>query len=136
MSEAIFLPQFPPDLSGYALKEHTHSQYLTEHQSLTNYATKTYVQNQIAAIDFPDAGVTTFNGRAGAVVPKDGDYTADMVGAAAKSHSHSGYASSTHNHDSDYAAKSHTHTLSSLGIDESKMTINKTDKRSLWRISP
>lgn len=109
MANAILIPQFEPDLSDYALKSHTHDQYLTSHQSLTNYATKTYVQNQIAAIDFPDAGVSTFNGRSGAVVPKDGDYTASMVGAAAKTHSHTGYASSTHNHDSDYAAKSHTH---------------------------
>ena len=31
----------PTDLSGYALKEHEHSQYLTEHQSLEGYAKKT-----------------------------------------------------------------------------------------------
>ena len=109
MSEAIFLPQFPPDLSNYALKDHTHSQYLTAHQSLINYATKTYVQQQISAIDFPDAGVVTFNGRAGAVVPKTGDYTASMVGAAATSHTHDTYALTTHNHDDLYALKSHTH---------------------------
>ena len=94
MANAILIPQFEPDLSGFALKEHTHSQYLTEHQSLTNYATKTYVANQIAAIDFPDAGVLTFNGRAGAVEPKNGDYTADMIGAAPKSHTHSQYLTS------------------------------------------
>ena len=29
----------------------------------------------------PDVGVTTFNGRKGAVTPQEGDYTADMVGA-------------------------------------------------------
>ena len=29
----------------------------------------------------PDTGVTTFNGRTGAVTPQEGDYTADMVGA-------------------------------------------------------
>ena len=29
----------------------------------------------------PDTGVTTFNGRTGAVTPKAGDYTAEMVGA-------------------------------------------------------
>lgn len=29
----------------------------------------------------PDTGVTTFNGRKGGVVPQDGDYTAEMVGA-------------------------------------------------------
>ena len=29
------------------------------------------------------AGVTSFNGRSGAVTPKAGDYTADMVGALA-----------------------------------------------------
>lgn len=31
----------------------------------------------------PDTGVTTFNGRTGAVTPQAGDYTADMVGARA-----------------------------------------------------
>ena len=31
----------------------------------------------------PDTGVTTFNGRTGAVTPQTGDYTADMVGARA-----------------------------------------------------
>jgi len=33
------------------------------------------------AQDAPETGVTTFNGRTGAVVPTAGDYTADMVGA-------------------------------------------------------
>ena len=120
MANAILIPQFEPDLSDYALKDHTHSQYLTSHQSLTSYATKTYVQQQISAIDFPDAGVTTFNGRSGVVVPKTGDYTATMVGAAATNHTHSayaltththsGYASSTHNHDTVYSKLTHTHT--------------------------
>lgn len=31
--------------------------------------------------DAPEGGVTSFNGRTGAVTPKTGDYTADMVGA-------------------------------------------------------
>ena len=31
--------------------------------------------------DAPDTGVTTFNGRSGAVTPQTGDYTAEMVGA-------------------------------------------------------
>lgn len=31
--------------------------------------------------DAPDTGVTTFNGRTGAVTPQSGDYTAEMVGA-------------------------------------------------------
>lgn len=67
------------DLSGYALKDHTHSQYLTSHQdisgksdvghkhtlsditnysapNLTNYATKTYVQEQIDALEVTGAG--------------------------------------------------------------------------------
>lgn len=30
--------------------------------------------------DAPDTGVTTFNGRTGAVTPQSGDYTAEMVG--------------------------------------------------------
>lgn len=34
------------------------------------------------------AGVSSWNGRDGAVVPNHGDYTAAMVGAAAESHSH------------------------------------------------
>lgn len=35
----------------------------------------------VAWEDAPDTGVTSFNGRTGAVTPQEGDYTADMVGA-------------------------------------------------------
>lgn len=35
----------------------------------------------VAWSDAPDTGVTTFNGRTGAVTPQSGDYTAEMVGA-------------------------------------------------------
>ena len=35
-----------------------------------------------AAAEGVDVGVTTFNGRTGAVTPQNGDYTAEMVGAA------------------------------------------------------
>lgn len=51
------------DLSNYATKAelnnkadsvHTHSEYLTEHQSLENYATKTYVDDAIENIDIPE----------------------------------------------------------------------------------
>ena len=35
----------------------------------------------VAWSDAPDTGVTTFNGRTGAVTPQAGDYTAEMVGA-------------------------------------------------------
>lgn len=35
-----------------------------------------------AAAEGVDVGVTTFNGRAGAITPQNGDYTAEMVGAA------------------------------------------------------
>ena len=35
----------------------------------------------VAWEDAPEAGVTSFKGRTGAVTPKEGDYTADMVGA-------------------------------------------------------
>ena len=50
----------------------------------------TGVQGQVVGFDdegdaiampAPDTGVTTFNGRTGAVLPVSGDYTADMVGA-------------------------------------------------------
>lgn len=50
----------------------------------------------------------------------------DLSSYALKSHTHSGFASSSHSH-SGYASSSHSHTLASLGIDESKMTINKTE---------
>ncbi len=52
----------------------------------------TGVQGQVVGFDddgdavampAPDTGVTTFNGRTGAVTPQSGDYTADMVGARA-----------------------------------------------------
>lgn len=32
-------------------------------------------------VEAPEGGVTSFNGRAGAVIPQDGDYTAEQVGA-------------------------------------------------------
>lgn len=35
----------------------------------------------VAWSDAPETGVTTFNGRTGAVTPQSGDYTAEMVGA-------------------------------------------------------
>ena len=41
--------------------------------------------NQIRAIP---TGVTSFNGRTGAVEPQAGDYTADDVGAAPANHTH------------------------------------------------
>lgn len=41
--------------------------------------------NQIRAIP---TGVTSFNGRTGAVEPQAGDYTADDVGAAPANHNH------------------------------------------------
>ena len=34
--------------------------------------------------DAPDTGVTTFNGRTGAVTPQSDDYTAEMVGGKAQ----------------------------------------------------
>lgn len=37
----------------------------------------------VAWEDAPEGGVTSFNGRTGAVTPQTGDYTADMVGARA-----------------------------------------------------
>ena len=36
---------------------------------------------EAVAVAPPDMGVTTFNGRTGAVTPQNGDYTAEMVGA-------------------------------------------------------
>lgn len=58
MAEAIILPQFVPDLSkyaltehthsGYASKKHTHSQYLTSHQSLYGYATQSWVKTYVS----------------------------------------------------------------------------------------
>lgn len=58
MAESIIIPQFPPDLSGYAsrshshsdyaLTSHTHSQYLTSHQSLSGYATQSWVSANFA----------------------------------------------------------------------------------------
>lgn len=54
---------------AYALVNHEHEQYLTEHQSLESYATKLYVAGQIAAI------------------PK-----VDLSGYALKNHEHSQYA--------------------------------------------
>lgn len=105
MAEALLIPQFEQDLSDYALKS--------------------YVDSAVAN---KDVGVTTFNGRKGAVSPQSGDYTYSMVGAASSGHNHSGtysesghthnYAAANHthsyaasNHSHDYAASNHTHTI-------------------------
>ena len=113
MSQALILPQYPGDFSfsghthNYASSSHTHSQYLTSHQSLTNYVTKTYVDNAVAGID-----TTT-------VPSHTHDYASSSHthSYASTSHTHSGYASSSHTHNyassshthSDYASSSHTH---------------------------
>ena len=47
----------------------------------TNGQILTKTDDGVAWSDAPDTGVTTFNGRTGAVSPQTGDYTADMVGA-------------------------------------------------------
>ena len=101
MSQSLILPQYPADFS---LSGHTHSQYLTSHQSLTNYATKTYVDNAVAGIDT-------------STVP-----THSHSGYASSSHTHSSYASSSHTHSyastshthSGYASSSHTHSASDI----------------------
>ena len=48
-----------PDITGKADKDHTHEQYLTEHQSLAGYATEAYVTN---AITTAFAGIATAEG--------------------------------------------------------------------------
>lgn len=110
MSQAIILPQYPGDFS---LDGHTHSQYLTSHQSLTNYATKTYVTNQIAALDVASSSHTHNYAASNHTHNYASSSHTHSSTYAAKSHSHSDYASSSHSHSSDYAAKSHTHSYAS-----------------------
>ena len=43
-------------LYDYAKDNHTHTEYLTEHQSLENYYTKTEVDNKFDNIDIPTGG--------------------------------------------------------------------------------
>ena len=113
MSQALILPQYPGDFSlsghthNYASASHSHSQYLTSHQSLTNYATKTYVDNAVAGIDTSTVPSHTH------------DYASSSHthSYASTSHTHSGYASSSHSH-SGYASSSHTHSASDIsGLD-------------------
>lgn len=75
MSEAIILPQFPPDLSGYALTTHTHSLsslgaaasshshsgYASSSHSHSGYATQTWVTQNFApkGSGGGDSGTTT-----------------------------------------------------------------------------
>lgn len=47
----------------------------------TNGQILTKTTDGVAWSDAPETGVTTFNGRTGAVTPQSGDYTAEMVGA-------------------------------------------------------
>lgn len=96
VAEALLIPQFEQDLSDYALKS--------------------YVDSAVAN---KDVGVTTFNGRKGAVSPQSGDYTYSMVGAASSGHGHSGtYADYSHTHN--YAAASHTHSYASTSHSHSE----------------
>ena len=85
MSQALILPQYPGDFS---LSGHTHSQYLTSHQSLSSYATKTYVDNAVAGIDTSTVPSHTHNYAAS-------NHTHSY---ASTSHTHSGYATDTHSH--------------------------------------
>lgn len=60
----------------------------------------------------PTGDVASFNGRTGPVVPEEGDYTPEMVGAAPDDHTHTpasiGAAPADHNHDTRYFSKSET----------------------------
>src|SRR5699024_211708 len=44
----------------------------------------TKTSDGVAWEDVPDTGVTSFNGRTGAITPQAGDYTAEMVGAVSE----------------------------------------------------
>jgi len=63
-------------------------------------------------MDAPKGDVESFNGRKGAVVPKEGDYTPEQVGAAPKDHTHTpasiGAAAADHNHNDLYFQRSET----------------------------
>lgn len=63
-------------------------------------------------MDPPTGDVASFNGRTGPVVPAEGDYTPEMVGAAPENHTHTpasiGAAAADHNHDTRYFSKSET----------------------------
>ncbi|MCM1215478.1 MAG: hypothetical protein NC548_13275, partial [Lachnospiraceae bacterium] len=59
-------------------------------------------------VDKPQGDVQSFNGRKGAVVPEEGDYTPEMVGAAPEDHTHTPT-------DIGAAAANHTHTPESIG---------------------
>ena len=110
MSQALILPQYPGDFSldghthNYASASHSHSQYLTSHQSLTNYATKTYVDNAVAGIDTSTVPSHSHSNYAS---------SSHTHSYASTSHTHSGYASSSHSH-SGYASSSHTHSASDI----------------------
>lgn len=53
-NDSKFLTSIP---SEYVTESELNAKgYLTQHQSLTNYATKTYVNNAIAALDIPEGG--------------------------------------------------------------------------------
>lgn len=70
VASSIDIPEV--DLSGYALKEHEHEQYLTEHQSLEGYAktedipsldgyaTEEYVQEKIGEIEIPEVDLDDY----------------------------------------------------------------------------
>ena len=101
-------------LEHLALKEHEHSQYLTQHQDISHLASKAYVTNAIADAQLSGEGTEIdLSGYA----TKD-----DLLTKADKEHTHSQYLTQhqdishlatkqelEHNHDGQYAPKEHTH---------------------------
>lgn len=93
--DIITSEQVEQQLTNYAAKDHTHDQYLTQHQDLTDYAKKS---------DIPD-----ISGKAD-IAHTHQEYLTELP-----EHSHEEYLTElpTHEHE-DYASKAHEHSLAEI----------------------
>ena len=90
-----YVQEVSTQLASKAEKEHTHNQYLTQHQSLADYATKTYVTEEIAKaqLDGGDVDLSAYATKT------------ELENKADKEHTHEEYLTE-HQDLSDYALKS------------------------------
>lgn len=85
--------------SEYASYEHTHEQYLTEHQNISHLASKTYVDDAIANVDTGGSGNVDLSGYVTTT-----QLTTELNKKANTNHKHTNYAQAGHHHSGSYIA--------------------------------
>ena len=112
LSEYATKTELNTGLSGKANSSHTHSEYAaSSHGTHVSFTTTKPVMNGTAAV-----GSASTVSRSDHVHPSD-------TNKADKNHTHSEYASSTHNHNSDYLAKSNPSGTGTFSMNSNETTI-------------